>query len=293
VLFSGCAREPVHTPVRQGTIALAKQLGIELWDAPARGCCGARADRQISQAALDRLLAPLAGEAMQGLSVLCLSPGCQSILAARLHAHAPGAVDDDTAPPRAKMLDWPSLLIQEEVLARLTESLTTALSPLRVALHVTCHGDHRPALLPSPEPSLSSLSPDSQAVTNPGTASDPTTRLSRLVTITGAAAQVDVSIPGTCAQTPLPLPGNSRTNTPDCLMEAIKADADLVVTPCFLCFHGLHAQQRRMSDRDPARSLPVLHLAQLLGIACGIAPVHLALDRLGAPARRVLLPFII
>jgi hypothetical protein len=37
----------------------------------------------------------------------------------------------------------------------------------------------------------------------------------------------------------------------------------------------------------------VLHLAQLLGIACEIAPVHLALDRLGAPARRVLTPYVI
>jgi succinate dehydrogenase / fumarate reductase cytochrome b subunit len=62
--------------------------------------------------------------------------------------------------------------------------------------------------------------------------------------------------------------------------DAVDADADCLVTPCPLCHLNLDLQQP-LAEREAGRSLnmPVLHLPQLVGLALGLEPKDLGLDK--------------
>ncbi|HEX4110516.1 MAG TPA: CoB--CoM heterodisulfide reductase iron-sulfur subunit B family protein [Solirubrobacteraceae bacterium] len=64
------------------------------------------------------------------------------------------------------------------------------------------------------------------------------------------------------------------------LGDAIDADADCLVTPCPLCHLNLDLQQP-LAERVMGRPLgmPVLHLPQLVGLALGLDPKELGLQR--------------
>ena len=64
------------------------------------------------------------------------------------------------------------------------------------------------------------------------------------------------------------------------LGDAKDADADCVVTPCPLCHLNLDLQQP-LAERQAGRVLdmPVLHLPQLVGLALGLSPKELGLNR--------------
>lgn len=296
-LFSGCAVEHTGSSARRATNTLARMLGIELWEAPARGCCGARVDRPADETALRDLEAPLIEATSQGLAIACLSPGCRQVIASHLLPTGQGVVaaDPDAAPPR--VMDSIQLLTREDDPDRLTDALVRSLSPLRVALHSTCHGDHIPS--PKPAPQRQNLAgaqgapKEADGSTERDVTSPPAQALAGLIAVTGAASIEDVSIAGHCAETPLlPAPANRQAEPPPCLAVAARSGIDVLVTPCFLCFGVLNERQRRLSRDDPARSVPVLHLAQLLGMACGAAPVDLELSRITARARHILAPFV-
>jgi succinate dehydrogenase / fumarate reductase cytochrome b subunit len=64
------------------------------------------------------------------------------------------------------------------------------------------------------------------------------------------------------------------------LGDAVDADADCLVTPCPLCHLNLDLQQP-LAERVVGRELnmPVLHLPQLIGLALGLSPKELGLNR--------------
>jgi succinate dehydrogenase / fumarate reductase cytochrome b subunit len=64
------------------------------------------------------------------------------------------------------------------------------------------------------------------------------------------------------------------------LGDAADADADCLVTPCPLCHLNLDLQQP-LAERQVGRELnmPVLHLPQLVGLALGLEPKELGLDK--------------
>ncbi|HXA55327.1 MAG TPA: CoB--CoM heterodisulfide reductase iron-sulfur subunit B family protein [Solirubrobacteraceae bacterium] len=64
------------------------------------------------------------------------------------------------------------------------------------------------------------------------------------------------------------------------LGDAVDAEADCLVTPCPLCHLNLDLQQP-LAEKAVARELrmPVLHLPQLVGLALGLQPKELGLNR--------------
>jgi succinate dehydrogenase / fumarate reductase cytochrome b subunit len=64
------------------------------------------------------------------------------------------------------------------------------------------------------------------------------------------------------------------------LGDAVDAGADCLVTPCPLCHLNLDLQQP-LAERAVGRELgmPVLHLPQLIGLALGVSPDQLGLQR--------------
>jgi succinate dehydrogenase / fumarate reductase, cytochrome b subunit len=64
------------------------------------------------------------------------------------------------------------------------------------------------------------------------------------------------------------------------IQEAIAAGADCLVTPCPLCHLNLDSRQPEVEKAmGQTLGLPVLHLPQLIGLALGIEPRQLGLER--------------
>ncbi len=281
-LFSGCATDGDGRSARRATIALARKLNLALWEAPGDGCCGARHDRSVDVPHRQQTIAPLTEGERQGLAILCLSPACCRVVAHTL-ATTPVVAAGTDRPVR----DVLGLLTTPEGAVALAQALVTSLTPLRVALHGVCHADHQPPqALAEPEPAPVS------GITTPATG----TALGDLIALTGAEYLADVSTIGRCATVPLlpdiAGPDHSEPIAVPCLEIAAQAGADVLVTACFLCFLGLNSYQRGLAAGHPARGVPVVHLAQLLGLACDVAATHLDLDRTAVSAQRVLAPFV-
>jgi succinate dehydrogenase / fumarate reductase cytochrome b subunit len=66
--------------------------------------------------------------------------------------------------------------------------------------------------------------------------------------------------------------------TEKCLSNAEKAAADMLVTPCTLCHISLDGYQKT-ANRNNRSEIPILHLAQMLGLALGIRPKELGLNK--------------
>src|SRR5947209_1168055 len=127
ILFSGCAQARSGAPPRRSTIALARALHLDLWEAPNTACCGARADRRVGEAARRQTLDPLYDAARQGLDIVCLSPACRRVVAA--HA-APAQHRERPDAPRVR--DVTGLLAETYGPARLAAAASNGLSGLRV-----------------------------------------------------------------------------------------------------------------------------------------------------------------
>lgn len=314
-LFSGCAYARNGEPARQATIALAKGLHLDLWEAPDTGCCGARADRRVDDEARRKTLTPLYEGTRQGLDIVCLSPACRNVVAA--YAPSDGGPDQGYAP---RVRDVTQLLVECYGSNRLAGSAYRALTGLRVAIHATCHANHNAVVrrqfvsgsrasqglanltaLLTGSMSLPKLLRERGAVVRSDRPADPPAAalLTALMQTIGATATRDVSLAGRCAEIPLPLAMSlrgrmSRRSRPaPCLELAARAGANVLVTPCFLCFIGLNNQQSALPHAHPARDVPVLHLSQLVGVACAVSPKHLELIRTAVSARRALNPFVL
>ena len=73
---------------------------------------------------------------------------------------------------------------------------------------------------------------------------------------------------------------NSLSMAGDHLLEAKGKGADAMVTPCPLCHLNLDGQQPAAAGiKKQAIGLPVLHLPQLVGLALGLSPKELRLNR--------------
>ncbi|PIS46516.1 MAG: disulfide reductase [Elusimicrobia bacterium CG08_land_8_20_14_0_20_51_18] len=72
------------------------------------------------------------------------------------------------------------------------------------------------------------------------------------------------------------------------LKEAVKRGADAMVTPCPLCQFNLDGYQDRISKKYGKTEMPVLYFTQALGLAFGISPEKLGINRCLASAEKIL-----
>ena len=272
--FTGCVAKGTCPELHRSTVALCKKLGIELWEMTGATCCGAgviRDENPELQAALNARTLAMAEQ--QGMEIMNVCATCQQNLGhdAQALGESPDLLDrvnallapsglHHTGAAQVKNLLW--VLAADYGLERLAGQVTNPLTGLRVAPFYGCH-----LLRP----------PDETGFDDP----DHPTALDDVIAALGATP-VDYAGKTRCCGFHI-LATQEDTATAMAvrrLEEAADAGADLMVTASPLCHLALDAYQPRARRvQDAPGKLPVVHLAQLVGLACGIAPGALQLNR--------------
>src|SRR2546423_9651208 len=275
--FTGCVARGTCPELRRSAVELGKKLGIERWEMTGGTCCGAgviRDENPELQAALNARTLAMAEQ--QGMQIMNVCATCQQNLGhdaqalrespdlrARVNALlAPSGLSgfSPIGPAQVKHLLW--VLVADYGLERLAEQVTNPLTGLRVAPFYGCH-----LLRP----------PDETGFDDP----DHPTSFDDVGTALGATP-VDYAgkTRSCCFHILATQEGTATAMAVRRLEEAAGAGADLMVTASPLCHLALDAYQPRARRvHDAPGKMPVVHLAQLVGLACGIAPRALQLNR--------------
>ncbi len=281
--FTGCVAKGSCPELHRSTVELAKKLGIELWEMTGAACCGAGVihdENPELQMALNARTFAMAEQ--QGMDIVNICSTCQQNLgqdakALRdnpdLRAHINGILAETglqyNGTVQVKNLLW--ALVGDYGLDQLARQVTNPLTGLRVASYYGCQ-----LLRPVDETGFED--PD-----NP-------TSFDHLVEAIGGTP-VDYAGKTRCCGFHI-LTVNENTSTKMAvkrLEEASDADADIMVTPCPLCHISLDAYQPRAKQlHDSPVTMPIVHLSQLVGLACGIDPGNLQLNRLMVSPQRAL-----
>lgn len=147
-------------------------------------------------------------------------------------------------------------------LFRLSERVVRPLAGMRFAPFYGCHIIRPSHLLGRDDPTAPSS-------------------LDRIIEVLGAVP-VEYPAKSSCCgfHTLLVAEKESLALSGDVIETAIRADADYIVTPCPLCHTALDAYQpQALHGRSVKRSIPVLHLSQMIGLALGYSKEELGVER--------------
>lgn len=270
--FPGCAALETVKEGSKASLKVAQKLGIELVDVPEFTCCGAgvlhEEDEDFSLAINARNFA--IAEKM-GLDIVTICNTCcltmlqekkvldsskekrdkiNAILKEHGHVYR-GSV-------KIKHLLW--VIVEDFGLDKLKEKIINPLKDLKVAPFYGCH-IVRPFNLLGFEPEQNPLS------------------LERLITTVGAQS-INFRERLSCCGFHILLVEEdvSLRMTANILNSTVEAGADCIVTPCTLCHINLDAYQEMCQIKtDNVFNMPVLHLAQLIGLAMGMSHRELSL----------------
>jgi succinate dehydrogenase / fumarate reductase cytochrome b subunit len=278
--WPGCVSRG-FTPELHGSMAkIAPLLDIELVELDRASCCGAGVIAEHSQELADTLNArtfALAQRAMAGdgaelmMNICSTCQGAQSECQERLDANADyrGRINDTLAGEGLeyrrgianKHFLW--LLVEEIGLDTMRERVRRPLENLHVGPFYGCY-----IVRPTDRLGIDSEHPRDGY-------------LHALIATLGGTV-VDYAGQYKCCGFPI-ITMNKEASLRQAgrhLGDAIDADADCLVTPCPLCHLNLDLQQP-VAERVVGRKLgmPVLHLPQLVGLALGLEPKELGLNR--------------
>jgi succinate dehydrogenase / fumarate reductase cytochrome b subunit len=277
--WPGCVSRG-FAPELHGSMALvAPKLDLELVELDRSNCCGAGVIAEHNQELADALNARTfamaqAVEGAAGMMNICSTcQGAQSECQERLDASSEYRehVNEHLAPENLqyqrdgswwnKNLLW--ILVEEIGLDKLGAAVVRPLDGLRVAPFYGCYivrPTHRLGYQDHP---------------NRGS------YLEHVIETLGGTA-VDYAGAKKCCGFPV-ITMNRTTSLRQAgrhMADAIDAGADCVVTPCPLCHLNLDMQQpeaAKFVERD--LGMPVLHLPQLLGLALGLEPKDLGMNK--------------
>ncbi|HWH45776.1 MAG TPA: CoB--CoM heterodisulfide reductase iron-sulfur subunit B family protein [Thermoleophilaceae bacterium] len=277
--WPGCVSRGFTPELHGSMAAVAPKLGIELVELDRANCCGAGVIAEHNQELVDTLNARTFAmaqsvEGAAGMMNICSTcQGAQSECQERLDASSDyrGTVNEHLKPEGLSYErdgDWWNknflwLLVEEIGLDELRSKVVRPLDGLRVAPFYGCY-------IVRPTRRL-------------GYAEHPERDqyLEQVIEAIGAQP-VDYAGKHKCCGFPL-ITMNRTTSLRQAgrhLADAIDAGADCLVTPCPLCHLNLDLQQPDASkfvERD--LGVPVLHFPQLVGLALGLEPKELGMNK--------------
>ena len=278
--WPGCVSRGFTPELHGSMAAVAPKLDIELVELDRANCCGAGVIAEHNQELVDTLNARTFAmaqsvEGAAGMMNICSTcQGAQSECQERLDADGDyrEQINSTLAPEQLsyeregewwnKNLLW--LLVEEIGLDNLRERVVRPLEGLRIAPFYGCY-------IVRPTRRL-------------GFADHPE-RHSYLDMLIEALGAESVDYAGARKCCGFPVITMARTTSlrqaGRHLADAIDAGADCLVTPCPLCHLNLDMQQpdaEKFVERDDL-GIPVLHLPQMVGLALGLEPKELGMNK--------------
>jgi len=273
--FPGCS---IHTTAREYGVssqAVSKVLGIELVEIPDWNCCGAMdavyAYNPLLSISLSARNLALAEKMKMDIVTLCSA--CFFTLSRAnklLHedSELKGKVDKLLTESglqysgEVKVRHYLDVLLNDVGLENISKNVKVKLDGLKVAPYYGCMLIRPPNVVNFDDP-------------------EHPTSLDKIVEAIGGK-NVDYMYKTRCCGASLGLTEADvmMGMTKDLLLEAKNSNADCIVVPCPLCHLNMDAKQKSIeSTFDVKIGIPIVFFTQLMGVAFGISPKELALDK--------------
>jgi succinate dehydrogenase / fumarate reductase, cytochrome b subunit len=277
--FPGCVAQGACRELNMSTQAIAQTLGIELIELKKAACCGSGTFKEESQLLEDTVNARNIALAEQlKLPLLTHCSTCQGVIghvddrlkAAKTNDPAylnqvNGLLQEQKCSPyqgntEVKHLLW--ALVGDYGLEMITQQVKRKLSGLKCAAFYGCYLLRAQSSLPFDNP----VNPSSMENLFAALGATP-------VYYSGRTQCCGWPLSSYAPEAAFKMAGNR-------LEDAIAANADCMVTPCPLCHLNLDSRQPEVEQVTGKKlGLPVLHLPQLVGLALGIEPSKLGIER--------------
>lgn len=270
--YPGCSAESTARDMHMSSLAVARELGIQLIEPEGWTCCGATAGHQTDRVLAASLAAAnLVAVKKMGLDMMVNCAACYSRMKmanyevknhARMRSKVGSAVGTDYD-GSVRVRHFLEILLEDIGMDRIKAAVKKPLTDLKIASYYGC-------LLVRPAEVMEFDDPE-----NP-------TSMDELVEAMGGTA-LDWPHKVECCGGGLSM---SRTDlvlklTDSILDMAKQAGADAVVVACPMCQVNLDLRQIDLEKQMGRRhDLPILYITQLLGLCMDIAPQQLGLGKL-------------
>ncbi len=272
--FTGCVSRGGCPELYPATKLICERLGIELQEMPAASCTGAGVLQEKNELLGDTLNArTFAMSEALDLPILTICSTCQGVMSQANHrlknpeylAKVNGFLAEEGLEYKGKAnpkhLLW--VLIEDVGLDKLLTLITRPLAGLRMAPFYGCY-------IVRPTDALEFEDhPERQ------------TALEQIIETIGATV-VDFEGKTRCCGFPILTINerNSMAMVSKHTLEAKELGADAMITPCPLCHLNLDSfQPKAAAQAGQPIGMPILHMPQAIGLAMGISPKELGLQR--------------
>ncbi len=282
--YPGCSGQGTSMEYEKSTRAVFGVLGVDLLDIDDWSCCGSTpahaCDGVLSAALSARNLSLAAAKGAECVATPC--PSCLvNLKGARYHMQAPAfhqkvnALLDAPCPsPEEGLPDTFStlqVLVEQIGLEAIKDKLRDSLKGLRVAPYYGC-------IMSRPEKIMRFDDPE-----NPKA-------MDNILTALGAEV-VPFALKTECCGAAMGIPRRDITaRLSGRLLQAAKdAEADVMVVACPLCHMNLDLRQEQAGRANNTQyNMPVLYFTQLMGMAFGLSPEDVGIDKVSVTPTVVL-----
>lgn len=271
--FPGCVSRGACRELYTSTALIARELGIELVEMKNASCCGAGVISETEPKLADALnVRTFAIAEQMKLPILTQCSTCQGVLSMAKHKAQDSKYRDEmnslighdgykySGGVDVKHLLW--VLVKDYGLEALSQKVKRPLRGLKLASFYGCY-------LLRPSKVMSFDDPD-----------NPTSLESVFVAL--GAEPILYSGRTKCCGFPISMV-NKKASLKMAgvnIKEAKVAGAHAMVTPCPLCHLNLDSRQPEVSSAIGENlAMPVLHLSQLIGLALGLSPKDLQMEK--------------
>lgn len=270
--YQGCSLEGLAAEYDRSTRAVCKALGIELVEIPDWNCCGSSPahshDEMLGAALSARNLALAEAQGLDVVMTPC--PACLKALKGALEVYGDESkrqkLLDIVGMPfsgKIKAISVLQLLYEEDVLEAIRTRAVQPLTGVKIAPYYGC-------LLTRPAKFMEFDDPE-----NP-------VSMDRLLEAAGATVP-DFPFKTECCGAAFGVTRNETAGrlTGRILDMAERAGADAVAVACPLCQQNLDLRQEQVERRlKRSFNLPVVYVTQVLGLALGLDPKVLGMNKL-------------